>query len=176
MLKRQGRGWWQGQSASSKEIELAMECKKILGYRKLLDELTNYPYGGPQVTVVENSIISHVVSLLGEIGIYPFIGETVEAYKNEMINKNMKWRCFDFGSDTVSRTRIPEFVLQTAVDVTKMMSNDGIKYKLEIEMLIEKEKVAPDPFLVLVVDGPERYIRFYLEVWNEPGFKQRREV
>jgi len=66
---------------------------------------------------------------------------------------------------------IPEFVSQTVADVTEQ---DG-QVKLFIEELVvtqRKEWFFEDPFLVAVAGGEE----YYLEVWNESRFSQKRLV
>lgn len=62
---------------------------------------------------------------------------------------------------------IPEFALQTAVDLGKACRNS----RFFVEELIVKKEVV-DPFLVVTL-GDAKY---YLEVWNEPGFKGKREA
>jgi len=57
---------------------------------------------------------------------------------------------------------IPEFVLQTALDLKERCP--------DLEMMVEELRVLhyqPDPFLVGV---DKRSNEYYLEVWNEPGF------
>jgi len=63
---------------------------------------------------------------------------------------------------------IPEFAVQTALDITEKCQFA----KFEI-CYLAKERPTGDPFLVLVLPD---WSRLYLEVWNEPGFKQVREV
>jgi len=66
---------------------------------------------------------------------------------------------------------IPEFVSQTVADVTEQ---DG-QVELFIEELVvtqRKEWFFKDPFLVAVSSGKE----YYIEVWNEPHFNQKRLV
>lgn len=61
---------------------------------------------------------------------------------------------------------IPEFALQTAVDLKEKCS--------EAEFFIEElqlKKRPLDPFLVVCDASGNKY---YLEVWNEPGFTQKR--
>jgi hypothetical protein len=67
---------------------------------------------------------------------------------------------------------IPEFALQTAVDLQKQF--DDIQF--EVEELVLKRNDLPfpslfDPFLVAKLPDGSRY---YLEVWNEPDFKGKR--
>ena len=61
---------------------------------------------------------------------------------------------------------IPEFALQTAVDVKKACPEANFF----IEELVVKK--IPDPFLVAELAGE----KYYLEVWNEPGFEKVREA
>lgn len=63
---------------------------------------------------------------------------------------------------------IPDFALQTAVDLKRKCP--GIE--LSVEELRFKNVVL-DPFLVAKDAGGTKY---YLEVWNEPGFIQNRSV
>jgi len=66
---------------------------------------------------------------------------------------------------------IPEFVSQTIADITGQAG----QVKLFIEELIvtqRKERFFKDPFLVAVAGGKE----YYIEVWNEPHFNQKRLV
>lgn len=63
---------------------------------------------------------------------------------------------------------IPEFVLQTALDIKERCPEakffvDELRYKT----------MFPDPFLVVQSEDGSQ---FYLEVWNEPGFVQKRMV
>jgi hypothetical protein len=59
---------------------------------------------------------------------------------------------------------IPEFALQTAIDVKTACP--------EVALFIEELRTTKDPFLVAKLGGET----YYLEVWNEPGFKQERVV
>lgn len=59
---------------------------------------------------------------------------------------------------------VPEFVLRTAVDVKTLCPG--------AELWIEEMTLSRDPFLV-ASHGSATY---YLEVWNEPGFKHERVV
>ena len=69
---------------------------------------------------------------------------------------------------------IPEFALQTAIDVKKVFPE--ATFCIEKLEQIEEVKVikveAPrlDPFLVAHIEGKD----YYLEVWNEAEFKQNR--
>lgn len=62
---------------------------------------------------------------------------------------------------------IPEFALQTALDITERCPD--AKFFVEELRLEERPR---DPFLV-AFDGAGN--AYYLEVWNEPGFVQKRE-
>ena len=63
------------------------------------------------------------------------------------------------------KKRIPEFVLQTAIDVKSQFRC--------VELFVEELQNNPDPFLVLRLPNGKF---LYLEVWNEPGFKKIREI
>jgi hypothetical protein len=67
---------------------------------------------------------------------------------------------------------VPEFVLQTAVDIQSQ--NPHAKFFIHY---LETEKMTVDPFLIVILhpDG-SRHRLDYIEVWNEPGFKGKRMV
>ncbi len=80
------------------------------------------------------------------------------------ISYNKEWEKIVINNFT---SPIPEFALQTALDI-----NTELPYCIiYIDSLFQKAKPL-DPFLV-VKYGDEDY---YLEVWNEPKFNQKREV
>lgn len=60
---------------------------------------------------------------------------------------------------------IPEFALQTACDMKKEFPD----MEFHIDSLV-KGRAYKDPFLV----GYWNHQEFYLEVWNEPDYKQER--
>lgn len=62
--------------------------------------------------------------------------------------------------------RVPEFALQTAADLSEKCPEAQF-YIDELQL----EEKPPDPFLLVQVD----HATYYLEVWNEPGFVQKRE-
>jgi hypothetical protein len=65
---------------------------------------------------------------------------------------------------------IPEIALATAMEVHQRVPK--VTFAIE-ELVVERQKSSPiidDPFLVAIL-GNERY---YLEVWEEPGYKQER--
>lgn len=72
--------------------------------------------------------------------------------------RKLKWRSNNLGW---AWREIPEFALQTAVDIKTHCP--GVHLYVE-EAFIEERVV--DPFLVAIDHGE----KFYLEVWNEPGF------
>jgi len=65
---------------------------------------------------------------------------------------------------------VPEYVLQTAIDIRREFK-DAI---FIVEHVASKRRSleAYDPFLICKYEGEE----YYLEVWNEPGFDQKREI
>jgi hypothetical protein len=66
---------------------------------------------------------------------------------------------------------IPEFAIQTAVDIKKSFSNSSISCELYIDRLEKGRGPWKDPFLIAEIDGQE----YYVEVWNEPDYKVERE-
>jgi hypothetical protein len=67
---------------------------------------------------------------------------------------------------------VPKFALQTALEIGQRLDERGFKsYYFQVEWLSESN--TTDPFLVLNTDDGNRY---YLEVWEEPGFDVQREI
>lgn len=66
------------------------------------------------------------------------------------------------------RRAVPEFVLQTALDIQEKCP--AVEFFVD-ELRSERERVV-DPFLVAKLGNQN----FYLEVWNEPEYRQQREV
>lgn len=64
---------------------------------------------------------------------------------------------------------VPEFVLQTALDVTKEFGLSALNDHFAI-CALQRERASADPFLVFYYKGDT----YHLEVWNEPGYKQQR--
>lgn len=76
-----------------------------------------------------------------------------------------EWRSFSISEYAGA---IPEFVLQTAVELKRKCP--------EVEFFVEElcfKTVMLDPFLVVKDASGTKY---YLEVWNEPGFLQKRAI
>ncbi len=66
---------------------------------------------------------------------------------------------------------VPEFALQTAIDIKKKHP--------EVEFFVcslEESQVVLDPFLVMRIPGDPTLREYYLEVWNEPEFQGKREA
>ncbi len=100
--------------------------------------------------------------------------------------------------EDVRGLRIPEFALQTAVELKEVCPEATIY----VDQLQEFHRPTPDPFIYAVIERPavrkamkitspwgnepthfEQIVspgiatrRYYLEVWNEPKYKQEREV
>lgn len=75
--------------------------------------------------------------------------------------------------------KIPEFALQTACDLKKLLPS----VSLYVDEVHVQRMPQPDPFLYAVIENgtstlPDRQStrRYYLEVWNEPKYKQQREA
>lgn len=85
----------------------------------------------------------------------------IVAILSALIGSSYEWRSVRIKE---YNKQIPEFVLQTAVDVQKAFPS--------MVLLVEEIQATTDPFLV-VTNGAHDY---YLEVWNEPSYKQERVV
>jgi hypothetical protein len=66
---------------------------------------------------------------------------------------------------------IPQFALQTAVDVKK--AHPEVEFYV---CTLEENRVVVDPFLVMRSRAGDEVREYYLEVWNESKFRGRREA
>jgi len=66
---------------------------------------------------------------------------------------------------------IPEFAISRAVSIAEKLTESKIPFDFVVEELTKRWESA-DPFLVLRVSG----VKIYIDVWEEPGFEQRRKV
>ena len=120
------------------------------------------------VSIAPFSVMAHMVNgwwgIGGLVGLVALVGGFVTAC-NVRIHE-WSWRELQLYSSPV-----PEFALQTAIDVSREL---GLPHAHEwfVDELRARQRPAADPFLVLRCAGRE----FYLEVWNEPDFKAKREV
>lgn len=91
--------------------------------------------------------------------------------ENDVQNIEKRWETYGFPNYDKD---IPEFVLQSALDIKEKCPDLDLQFRIEELRLIHLPRPRiPDPFLVVnVAYGPWRYI----EVWNEPGFKAERMV
>ena len=116
---------------------------------------------GMLVSVIFWFTINAVQGWIFLSGVIMFILAMVGVVINEKIKvKTTKWQKIKICK---YKRQIPEFVLQTAVDLKKKCS-DTIFY---IDEMSISHRVL-DPFLVAVVEDEE----CYLEVWNEPMFRK----
>ncbi len=77
-----------------------------------------------------------------------------------------EWSTLDIGAVA----NVPEFALQTALDVKRKV--EGHHIYMRVNVLRNREQQARDPFLIVRFNGQD----YYVEVWNEPGYKQQRQV
>lgn len=69
--------------------------------------------------------------------------------------------------------QVPEFALQSALDLKRECSFSDVKLYFEIDEMTMQRKPRLDPFLIVYVSGGPKH---YIEVWNEPKYKQERVV
>lgn len=101
----------------------------------------------------------------------------VETY----FRKKYDFKQYDWYIDSISKykDRIPEFAMQTCCDVQDVVDKEGdLKVKWYINSFKEKKDLEVfDPFLYCIFKTKNAESqRFYLEVWDEPGFKNKKEV
>ncbi|QDU77761.1 hypothetical protein Pan97_48400 [Bremerella volcania] len=79
-----------------------------------------------------------------------------------------KWRLRELASYTEP---IPEYALQTALDIKKKHS--GVSFYVDV---LEENHIVVDPFLVMRVQSGNVIQDCYIEVWNESAFCGEREA
>lgn len=141
------------------DIDVAFHKKvaKVLGYRHGLDIAQG------------NTASGRLAAAFAKIGLQPFTDESVDAYREAKEKKNPGFSWEDCPIEEYTRP-IPEFALQTAMDLKKLLP--GATF--QIDELVEDKNVG-DPFLVMTYPGDDgdEYL-YYMEVWNEPGFSGER--
>lgn len=78
------------------------------------------------------------------------------------------WMTYDLAHYTEP---VPEFALQTAIDIKKR--HPEVNFYV---CSLEENRMVLDPFLVMRVPDGTWYKDYYLEVWNEPKFTGEREA
>lgn len=141
--------------------------------------------------LVQHLEVNKALLILQGMGCSPFVPEAVDAYKRTQVRKAMGWRRFNplhrlwrwwapEGVVSWNRCSIHEFigeipvsVLQRAVDVTNRLARERIGHRIGVEYLGVRDEmeVTYDPFLYVRVGESAR---FYIEVWDEPGFFPKR--
>lgn len=85
------------------------------------------------------------------------------------------------GIQQIAPLKLPEFVLASALAVKDMCAENNLSCRLYVDQLtpdqLYTKKMQPveldmDPFLVVVIDGTD----YFIEVWNEPKYRQQRMV
>lgn len=103
-------------------------------------------------------------SLPGLVLCASFLVVMVSGVTAAMLERGFEWQFIRIEN---YNSPIPEFALQTAMDVKEHCSDVTIYVQ---ELQESKDKI--DPFLVLVSPDNKHY---YVEVWNEPKFKSYRQ-
>ena len=124
-------------------------------------------YGGllalfPPLTVLIGVVAVSVVAILDIVETH----WVTRTFSQDILED--EWRIFAFRP--IDENAIPEFALQTACDLKERFPN----FTFGIDVLEEKKEqpITYDPFLWMRGDWDV----YYLEVWNEPGYKQERMV
>lgn len=91
------------------------------------------------------------------------------------VDERFDWRWYTLGTSNNWRPYpdpVPEFALQTALDVKEQLDKGNIEHTWWVYELNDRGPRSYDPFLTLRV-GEKNY---FLEVWNEPKFNEQRSV
>ncbi len=159
-------------------IELKREIPKVTNVdtelqkqreelRKEAAERLGYPNG-----IVNAALKAREV--FAKLGIQPFDKKSVLAYKQKKEKRFFsRGHCEWFQIQLSSYEReIPEFALSRALELHKELPSAEF-YVDELEEKISQVRSRyDDPFLFMVY-GKESY---YLDVWDEPEFEQRRVI
>lgn len=95
-----------------------------------------------------------------------------------------RWRWDEYNLNNIVDVlsgSVPRFVLATALEFKAEAAKHNLECEFRIEVL-EKELPLPDPFLFVNISNKRHGYneplsqKFYLEVWNEPGFDVLRTV
>lgn len=121
----------------------------------ILTTLTAMTSDGVSWTVISVPFMIAVLSMV--------IATTLARGINEDKRKIGKWKLVPLKGAT---ERVPEFALETACQIKERIPSA----EFYLDTLV-CEEVQYDPFLVLRLNNTD----YYLEVWDEPGFKQERE-
>lgn len=147
------------------QARLAMDAEKLLGYGVLRHRM---------------GLESPLLDVLAKLEIEPFVQDTVERYKFEMLvyaaaevrrqdeerhvepwaRRGARW---ERGPIQKYQAPIPEFALEKALQIKR----ECPEARFEIDAL----HVVPDPFLVVSL-GDGRDGRYYIDVWDEPKFER----
>ena len=142
--------------------DLAVRAEKCLGYGVLRKRM---------------KLQSPLLAVLHELEIEPYDGESVAAYKREMLayarieaqrmdaaEKQPYWnrRVAAWARFRIDQYRkpIPEFALEKALQIHDACPN--------VQFEIEELEVVQDPFLIAKLGN----VRLYIEVWGEPKFER----
>lgn len=75
-----------------------------------------------------------------------------------------------FRLDGYKRSELPGYAVQSACELKQACPQATFEIEELIVTIKEKQRAAPDPFLVVKV-GP---VEYYIEAWDEPGFNRKR--
>ena len=97
-----------------------------------------------------------------------FISLLVGTHFEARYLRQRKWEFHELASYSEP---VPEFALQTAVDIKER--HPEVKFSI---CTLKEERLVIDPFLVMRVEDNDKTHFYYLEVWNEPEFAGEREA
>lgn len=169
----------------SLNVEVHERAKRMFGYGQALDGLYS-----ENLRISERKALFDACRSLGIA--YPFTSDSVEKYKEKVVADSRKKHPtrnrgrWDEVRTTFSWEQkpllqhvkgaytqpVPEFALQTACDLKEKLPHLEF-FVEELVRKTERTRKPMDPFLVVRDSSGTNY---YLEVWNEPGYKHERMV
>lgn len=146
------------------DIAFAKDVQNTLGYK----------INAPRVVTEDDD--AALLSALSKLDIKPFTPESILKYKENELNRHQRKTNFIKYSWVKTNIKqyqgqVPEFALQTALDIKKRCPN----VEIFIDELVAQQVPTNDPFLV-VKPNTKSYKEYYVEVWNEPRYRQERET
>ena len=144
--------------------EVAEQAVATLGYTAMQDRLTMA------------RLEAKLVDTLRELDIRPFTAESVNEYKHqrqrELQSKESSygrtiwsWRMVPLAAYA---SAVPTYALQTALSIKSKMP----EAQFAVDELVSTWNGLDDPFLVVHVG----YVRFHIDVWDEPSFTGKRTL
>lgn len=85
-----------------------------------------------------------------------------DAYNDSALSWPPRW---DEHKISKYRERVPDHILQKAIEIKRLLP--------ECQINVQKLDESTDPFLVALIKVGYTEVRYFIDVWDEPGFERR---